>query len=97
MGAGNSLPGGGERAAVARRGGGVREVGADLDQLRFAGRVPGEEIDLVALGGPHVGRVAVPALEFKEDRRLQRMVQVGPSGTASAGSGDERQLLRPLA
>ena len=104
---GNSLPaaasareqlaGRGERPAFVRRSGRVREVGADLDQLRFAGRVPGEEVDLVAFGGPHVGHVAAPALELEEDHRLQRMVRVAPTGTASVGSGDKRQLLRPLA
>ena len=39
------LAGRGERAAFARRGGEVQEVGADLDQFDFAGCVPGEEVD----------------------------------------------------
>ena len=51
---GNSLP-----AAVSARHSRVAvagsEVGADLDQLGFARRVPSEEVDLVALGSLRVG------------------------------------------
>ena len=42
---------------------------------------PGEEVDIVALRGPHVDHVAAPALQLQEDRRLQRMAQVGPTGS----------------
>ena len=36
------------------------------------------EVDLVALGGPHVRDLEPPALQLDEDRRLQRVSQVGP-------------------
>ena len=57
------------------------ERSAHLDQFDFAGRDPGEEVDLVALGGPHVGHLAAPALEVEENRRLQGMAHVGPTGS----------------
>ena len=71
---GKQSTGRGERPAFARRGGGVREVGADLDH-------PGRGSRPRNPGGPQVGRLAAPALELKENRRLQPMAQVGPAGS----------------